>query len=161
MTDEEIEIYWETIQLLALVKAAYPEFNRDVDQDAVIKLWHGYLAPYGFEACGAAVMQHIQECKFAPKIAEVVQRIAGTETLMLPAGDDLTLAYMNNLKTYKAVTGRDYEPPDCVKEKYGFPKCEGCYGDKQIRLPEPCGANKAQPAAHRGEENEITEAWKL
>ena len=74
MTNEELVIYGDTIKLLAVIKAAYPEFNRDVDHDAAIKIWHNSLRPYSYEACNYAIMRHIQECKFAPKIAEIIER---------------------------------------------------------------------------------------
>ena len=65
----------ETATLMAVIKTAYPEFNRGVDERVAIELWQTMLEPYSYQACNAAIKQHIQECKFAPKIAEIVERI--------------------------------------------------------------------------------------
>jgi len=67
---------------------------------------------------------------FAPTYGQIRQHMNPTK---LPAGDDLARAHLNNLKVYKAVTGMDYEPSDCVKEKHGFPKCEGCNEETKCR----------------------------
>lgn len=68
----------ETKNLMAAIKLAYPEFNRDLlseEHRAALNLWHRMLGQYDYSVCNAAFTQHIRECKFAPKIAEIIERI--------------------------------------------------------------------------------------
>jgi len=67
---------------------------------------------------------------FAPTFGQIKQYLT---TTVLPESNELTMAYRKNLATYKAVTGCDYEPVDCVKEKHGFPKCSGCNEETKCR----------------------------
>jgi len=68
----------ETKMGLAVIKAAYHEFCRDMDgdeRDAVAKLWHDCLGKYSYETYGKAIKYHICNCKFAPKISEIIAEI--------------------------------------------------------------------------------------
>jgi len=70
--------------LMAVIKTAYPEFNRDLrgeEHEAAVSLWQNRLEPYTYAQCDAALKGHIDECKFAPKIAEIIERISS-----LPGG---------------------------------------------------------------------------
>jgi len=71
----------ETEILMRTINVAYPEFNRDVDTDVAFELWFEALRPYSYEICKMAVGQHILECKFAPKISEIIDRVKA----MMPA----------------------------------------------------------------------------
>lgn len=69
----------ETKKILASIKTAYPEFNRDLasedDRKAAVRLWHKMLEPFCYEDISRVVIKHIQECKFAPKICEIYQPV--------------------------------------------------------------------------------------
>ena len=65
----------ETKMGLAVIKAAYHEFCRDMDieeTDAVAKLWHDCLGRYNYELYSKAIKYHICNEKFAPRISEVI-----------------------------------------------------------------------------------------
>jgi len=71
----------ETLKLMAVIKTAYSEFNKTLteEEDEVAEnLWHRMLEPYSYESCNNAISQHIRECKFAPKISEIVDRVKST-----------------------------------------------------------------------------------
>jgi len=72
MTREERNIYGNTVKILAVIKAAYPEFNRDVDHAVAIRIWHSALIEYTYEACDEAVAKHIRTSRFAPKISDII-----------------------------------------------------------------------------------------
>jgi len=61
--------------LLAVLKTAYPEFNKELVDDEhknALRLWYKMLEGYTYKNCSEAVAQHIQKCKFAPKISEII-----------------------------------------------------------------------------------------
>ena len=63
---------------MAVIKAAYPEFYKDInDEDlrVAVNLWHEMLKEYSYEVFGKAIRQHICESKFAPKISEIIEQI--------------------------------------------------------------------------------------
>ena len=86
----------ETVKLLAVIKAAYPEFGRDIsDAKATAMLWQSMIEPYSYDQCNAALKQHIQKCKFAPKISEIIEGILFTmPALAAGRGYDLS-GYMS------------------------------------------------------------------
>jgi len=79
----------ETRQLMAVIKTAYPEFNRDLldaEHKAARNLWHTMLEPHSYELCNAAIAKHIQQCKFAPKISEIIDIVKEKEAADDPYG---------------------------------------------------------------------------
>ena len=65
----------EIVKLMAVIKIAYPEFNRENDDTVSAKLWYSMLEPYSYEMCDSALLKHIETCKFAPKISEIIERV--------------------------------------------------------------------------------------
>jgi len=65
----------ETGMLIAVIKTVYPEFVRDLDLTAVVRVWNRVLSPYDYKLCEKAIGQHIEECKFAPKPSEIIERV--------------------------------------------------------------------------------------
>jgi hypothetical protein len=66
----------ETTMLMALIKAAYPEFYKDAsdtDNNAAVAIWHKMLKRYDSETCTKALMSHIERNKYAPKISEIIE----------------------------------------------------------------------------------------
>ena len=79
----------ETKVLLAVIKAAYPEFYRDAtdfELEATAALWNDRLQGYAYSQCDTAIKQHIDENRFAPKIAEIIKRITDEATPKLASG---------------------------------------------------------------------------
>ena len=68
----------ETQKILAVIRAAYPSFYKDnTKNDLVIavNLWHDMLIDETYQDVAMAVKSIIATNKFAPSIAEVIDRI--------------------------------------------------------------------------------------
>jgi len=82
----------ETRKLLAVIKTAYPEFNKELqyaEHKSALKLWHKMLAPYNYDECDTALALHIKKCKFAPKISEIHDIVKVTDDpFSFKKGDD-------------------------------------------------------------------------
>jgi len=128
----------DTEMVLELLRAEYPHsFEKLTDSEKVIKIktWATMFFEYDGETVLGAVRTFIENDTkgFAPSLGQIKQFLTPAA---LPEADPMTIAYRNNLKVYKAVTGRDYEPVDCIKEHYGYPKCEGCNEETKCRPAE-------------------------
>lgn len=66
----------ETIKIMAILKAAYPNYCRDQSkEDALVsvEIWHKCLTEYEYITIAAAVKTLIKTLKFAPTIADVIE----------------------------------------------------------------------------------------
>lgn len=76
----------ETVQLLAMMQAAYPSFYRNMDDpQTAVSIWHDRLKPYPADLVGIAFRRLLDECKFPPSIADVITRVKE-----LTSANDLT-----------------------------------------------------------------------
>ncbi len=67
----------ETVQILAIIKAGYPQWGRDLKKDDatnMIMLWSDMLKDYSFEIVQMAVKTLISSSKWPPAIAEVIDK---------------------------------------------------------------------------------------
>jgi len=125
----------ETEMILELLRTEYPHsFERlEENQRAVkVKTWTATFAEYDKEEVLRAVKAFMDNDTkgFAPVSGQIKQYL---NAKALPEADELTIAIRGNLEVYKAVTGEDYVPSDCVKEELGFPKCSGCNEETKCR----------------------------
>ena len=113
MTAKEVEVYRDTIELFAIIKTEYPEFNKTVENDdARIKLWHKMLSKYPKSHRVEAVLKHIEECKFAPKISEIIDNIKLLHKHGAPTLDDY-----NRMKRFHATLAAESLPETASETK--------------------------------------------
>lgn len=60
----------ETSSLLAVIKAAFPEFEITPE---VIRVWHGFLQEVTYPRAQANLHEYIKTSRFAPRIADVIR----------------------------------------------------------------------------------------
>lgn len=68
----------ETIKIMAILKAAYPTYYKDQTQEEAlvsVGVWQATLIEYDYKAVSEAVKQLIKTMKFAPSIAEIIEKI--------------------------------------------------------------------------------------
>jgi hypothetical protein len=100
----------DVIKLFLKIAAAYPEMKdklfppkSDSAEDAELHLvlWSDMLSDVSFEIANLALLNHIANCKFAPKISEIRERIDKITHAdsIITAGE----AWQEALKYFKAV----------------------------------------------------------
>jgi len=68
----------ETIKILSIIKAAYPQWARDLkptDAKAMVNLWSSMLEDYPYNVVQVAIKKIIATNKFPPSVAEVIEAI--------------------------------------------------------------------------------------
>jgi len=68
----------ETAKIMAVLKAAYPRYYQDISEKEarqVVALWDTMLKNYQYETVATAVKALIATEKFAPTVAEVIDKI--------------------------------------------------------------------------------------
>ncbi|MGJ8754117.1 replicative helicase loader/inhibitor [Clostridium botulinum] len=68
----------ETIKILSIIKAAYPQWARDLkptDAKAMVNLWGAMLEDYPYNVVQIAIKKIIATNKFPPSVAEVIEAI--------------------------------------------------------------------------------------
>jgi hypothetical protein len=68
----------ETIKVLSVIKAAYPQWARDLkptDAKAMVNLWSDMLEDYPYNVVQVAIKKIIATNKFPPSVAEVIEAI--------------------------------------------------------------------------------------
>ena len=68
----------ETIKILSIIKAAYPQWARDLkptDAKAMVNLWSSMLEDYPYNIVQVAIKKIIATNKFPPSVAEVIEAI--------------------------------------------------------------------------------------
>lgn len=106
----------ETIQLLALIKLAYPEAYRDMDQaskQATVNMWASSFADVPYPIMEQAFNHHRMTSKFAPKFAEMVEELKhihlkATECALV----NKTLGNEDEVRRYKAIMDCTYRFKD-------------------------------------------------
>lgn len=68
----------ETVQILAILKTAYPYFKPD-NADALAEAWLLGLGDYSAVAVTRAARLHMETCKFFPTIADIRDKILRAE----------------------------------------------------------------------------------
>lgn len=68
----------EVIQILAILKAAYPnsyKYNSDMEAAGTVNIWFSEFAPFPADIILLAVQKHIGNSSFPPSIYEVKRKI--------------------------------------------------------------------------------------
>jgi hypothetical protein len=128
----------ETEMVLELLRTEYPHSFEKLtanEKAAKVKTWAVMLAEYNEPDVLKAIRTFIENDTkgFAPTFGQIRQHL---EVNALPEADtaDKAAAHYKHLRdVYKKITGRDYEPVDCVKEGSGYPKCTGCNEQTKCR----------------------------
>lgn len=135
----------ETLKILAVIKTAYPEFIRDGDENATVALWQKMLEAHTYEECNKAVTKHIQTCKFAPKISEMLE-------LLRKEHGSPTVSQMRQMiwALLKMHEGEEI-PADLLAkaEKYGVPLPPGAITENTAPALPPPEEKAQEPAPER------------
>lgn len=90
----------ESIKLLALIKLAYPNSYKDIDNDntvATVNMWHRAFSNVPFAIMEMAIDHFVKVSKFPPTIADICEELksihgeALQNVLMLEDGEQRTL----------------------------------------------------------------------
>ena len=125
----------ETESILELLRAEYPHsFEKLTSEEKVTKVttWTSMFFKDSVTDVLNAIKQFMDNDTkgYAPTYGQIKQYL---RRVALFEADDMTMALRQNRAVYKAVTGHDYEPADCVKDKLGFPKCVRCNEQTKCR----------------------------
>ena len=97
-----------------------------------VKTWASMFYEDSISDVLSAVKQYMKNDTkgFAPSCGQLMQYM---KSAALPAADTSIMEYRRLLKLYKKVAGKNYEPVGCIKEHYGYKKCEGCNEQTKCR----------------------------
>lgn len=105
----------ETIGILAVINAAYPNAFKDVDTDTTVKVWHRQLSDINTGLVAAAVDALINTHKFPPAIAEIREKayqITHPGELSADEAWGLTLEAIKKYGHYRKNDGLKSLPPN-------------------------------------------------
>lgn len=84
-------------EVIMTIKSAYPNYKPDGGPDVVLKIWETVLRDYSDDEINAALFKCVQNCKFVPTPADLVEYINLCRIAALPTPEELWCAYYEML----------------------------------------------------------------